>query len=134
MVAFLDTSGIYALADLSDPNHADAVSCLAAAEADGETWLLHSYVIVESAALLHRRLGWEAAARLLSDVETFTVRWVDADLLRAATEQFNQRRGRVSLVDEVSFLVMRESGVQYALAYDADFTREGFLKYGSGRS
>ncbi len=39
-----------------------------------------------------------------------------------------EERGRrdLSLVDCVSFVVMRERGVTTALAYDADFEREGF--------
>lgn len=33
---------------------------------------------------------------------------------------------RISLVDQVSFLVMRERGVDTAFAFDPDFEREGF--------
>jgi predicted nucleic acid-binding protein len=35
-------------------------------------------------------------------------------------------RRKASLVDRVSFDVMREMGVQAAFAYDTDFRREGF--------
>jgi|GEM_PF-6850724 len=43
--------------------------------------------------------------------------------------RFVRRRGRVSLVDEVRFLVIRERGISEALAFDQDFLREGFRYY-----
>ena len=54
---FLDTSAIYALADKADPNHADAYKKFDLALKAGEIFLLHNYVLVESAALLQARLG-----------------------------------------------------------------------------
>ena len=44
-------------------------------------------------------------------------------------KRFRERRGQVSLVDEVSFLVMKEAGLRHALTFDKDFAREGFLPY-----
>jgi len=126
---FLDTSAIYALANAADINHQRAVRCLRAALNAGEELLVHNYVLVESAALLHRRLGWAAASRFLREAPAFQIRWVDEALHRAAAARCLKRRGRASLVDEVSFLVMRDAGARYALAFDQDFVREGFPLY-----
>ena len=63
MVVFLDTSAIYALANAADANHQRAVQCLRAAMDAGEDLLVHNYILVESSALLHRRLGWAAVSR-----------------------------------------------------------------------
>lgn len=97
--------------------------------------LLHNYVIVESVALFQRRRGWEAARRFLATLGQFQIRWVDELLHKQALRRLIERRGRFSLVDEVSFLVMQEGGVQHVLAFGKDFARAGFLLYppSSGR-
>jgi predicted nucleic acid-binding protein len=129
LVVFLDTSAIYALANREDPNHDPAARRFAAALEAKEEFLSHNYVILEAAVLFHHRRGWDAARAFLTSPQPLLVRWVDGPLHHAAVERFLQRRGRFSLVDEVSFLVMREAGVRYAFAFDEDFTREGFLQY-----
>ena len=131
MVVFVDTSAIYAFADRDDPNHERAAAGFAAVLAEPGDLLVHSYVILETVALLARRRGWDAVRQCLSDVEKFEVRWVDETLHRAAVERFTERKGRYSLVDEVSFLVMREHGIRHALACDRHFWEEGFLPYPS---
>lgn len=129
MVILLDTSAIYALADRDDLNHHEALHRFERALEAGHTLLVHNYLILESAALLGRRLGREAARRFLNDVDAFRIRWVDETLHRTAVGRFLKRKGQVSLVDEVSFLVMREEGIRVAFAFDADFAREGFQLY-----
>lgn len=129
MVVFVDTSAIYALANAGDPNHGRSVEALRSALQVGEELLTHNYVVVESATLLHRRLGWIAVSRFVREANAFRIRWVDDILHRTAAERFSKRRGQVSLVDEVSFLVMREAGIQHALAFDQDFLAEGFHLY-----
>ena len=124
---FLDTSAVIALADSSDDNHAEAVAALANATAQGLGVLTHNYILVESAALLQSRIGLRSALAFLSDAEKFTVHWVTprnhADAVALLAER--NRRG-LSLVDCMSFTVMRNYGVSAALAYDADFEAEGF--------
>jgi predicted nucleic acid-binding protein len=131
MVVFLDTSAVYALADDSDPNHEQARRAAQFAVEAGDRFLIHSYVLIESVALLARRVGWEPAGRFLEQANTFQVRWVDEALHRAAARRFIEHRGRFSLVDEVSFLVMHEAGVRHALAFDRHFRQEGFRAYPS---
>ncbi len=80
-------------------------------------------------ALLRSRLGWRVTQQFLAAPPAVRIRWVDGGLHASAVEQFLGRRGRYSLVDEVSFLVMREGGVQLALSFDRDFEREGFRLY-----
>lgn len=129
MVVFLDTSAAYALVDHEDLSHAEAVRRMKTAIEAGDELLVHSYMILECVALMIRRLGWEPTRRFLTEVSAFRIRWVDEALHRVAVSRFLERRGRVSLVDEVSFLVMKESGARHALAFDKDFLSEGFLSY-----
>ncbi|MDQ7848986.1 MAG: PIN domain-containing protein [Armatimonadota bacterium] len=126
---FLDTSAIYALANAQDSNHVSAQRSLQALLEAGEELLTHNYVLLESVALLRSRLGWDVTQRFLAAPPAVRIRWVDGGLHASAVEQFLSRRGRYSLVDEISFLVMREVGVQFALSFDRDFQREGFLLY-----
>ena len=124
---FLDTSAVYAIADVADPNHARASERLQAALGKPEAVLIHNYVILESVALIQRRLGLQAAIAFLKGVYLLQVHWVTQDEHQAAVEMLELRNRRtLSLVDCVSFVVMKERGITTALAYDSDFDREGF--------
>ena len=124
---FLDTSAIYAWADAADPNHATAVRRLSAILADGDELLTHNYVLVESTALLQARLGVAAAGKLTRDAAAFTVEWIDSDLHALGMQALERARKRhLSLVDHVSFLVMRRHRIETAFAFDPDFVSAGF--------
>jgi predicted nucleic acid-binding protein len=126
-VIFLDTSAIYAWADTADPNHAKALRILQTILDKGEALLTHNYVLVESMALLQSRLGQAAAVKLAKDSSAFVVDWVDEELHAAAVRELERSRTRrVSLVDHVSFLVMRRRAVTTAFAFDHDFGAAGF--------
>lgn len=129
---FLDTSAIYALADRSDPNHQQALAAFQNLLESGEGVLVHSYVLVEAAALLQRRLGLESALRFLHESQAFHVQWINARDHQEAVDLLEQRGKRaLSLVDCASFVVMRYHQVERALAFDADFEAEGFVLYRS---
>jgi predicted nucleic acid-binding protein len=126
-VIFLDTSAIYAWADTADPNHHAAVRRLQGILEREEDLLTHNYVLVESTALLHARLGLAAAIKLARDAAVFIVDWVDDELHAAGMRELERsRRRHVSLVDHISFLVMRRRQVATAFAFDPDFTAAGF--------
>lgn len=124
---FVDTSAIYAWADSADPNHSTALRRLEAILESGEELLTHHYVLVESMALLQARLGLAAAIKLAKDAKNFVFEWVDEDLhARAVQELEHSKKRQVSLVDHVSFLVMKQHHVATAFAFDADFSAAGF--------
>jgi predicted nucleic acid-binding protein len=131
---FLDTSAIYALADRRDPHHDLAKERFQALLDAGEEVLTHNYLLLEAMALVQSRLGLEAATRLAEDCRSFHVDWVDEATHEEAVRRLARgAKRRVSLVDQVSFLVMKRRGVRVALALDADFEDEGFQIFGSGR-
>ncbi|MBM4339913.1 MAG: PIN domain-containing protein [Deltaproteobacteria bacterium] len=127
---FLDTSAIYALSDKADPHHITALKKFDDALRAGETFLIHNYIIVESAALLQARLGYPTAARFLREVKSFDLEWIDQELHEDAEKELERigKRG-VSLVDCASFVVMKRRGVKEVLAFDADFQEQGFTLY-----
>ncbi|OHA65658.1 MAG: hypothetical protein A3D64_01690 [Candidatus Wildermuthbacteria bacterium RIFCSPHIGHO2_02_FULL_49_9] len=127
---FLDTSAIYALADTTDQNHDKAVRLFTKASKEGEELFLHNYILIEATALIQRRLGLHLAKTFLKDSSKFTVLWIDASLHEKSVQSFHQSSQRkLSFVDWVSFLAMREKGVAAAFAFDEDFRKAGFRLY-----
>lgn len=124
---FIDTSALYSLADQSDHNHQKAREIFARALKAGEEFLVHNYVLVESAALIQHRLGAAPAKKFLEDAARFSVVWVDAPLHAKSVDYFSARATRnLSFVDCVSFVLMRQKGIRNAFVFDEDFAKEGF--------
>ena len=128
---FLDTSAIYALASRTDPNHARASALLEDIFASKQPLITHNYVLVESLALLHRRLGKKVAESFVEDMAWFDVKWVTADLHLEALRRWSASAGGASFVDHTSFAVMDALRLTTALAFDADFEAEGFALLGN---
>ncbi len=124
----VDTAAFYALIDARDPNHGRATSVISDLVEADETLLTHEYVVVETTALVQRRLGLGALRRFVDDLLPLVeIAWVDEDLHREAREALLAAgRRTVSLVDWTSFLVMRRHGVRRAFTFDPDFGAEGF--------
>jgi predicted nucleic acid-binding protein len=129
---FVDTSALYAALDASVGNGTTAAliwaRLLSEVDVGAIGLVTHSSVVVESVALVQRRLGM-AATRILLDefVRSMNVVWVDAELhARATTALLAANRRDVSLVDWTSFQVMRERTIDVAFAFDEDFAKQGF--------
>lgn len=129
MRTFVDTSALYALLDEDDVNHDRAAQWFTETARDQEVLLTtHSYVVVESSALTHRRLG-SKAVRVLFDafIPVLSVFYVDEDLHRQSVAGYLAALDkRISFVDRVSFQTMRRLGLDRAFAFDRDFENEGF--------
>ena len=124
---FLDTSAVYALADRRDPNHRIAVERFQAILDRGEELLLHNYVILESVALLQSRLGLDSALKFARESSAFAIEWIDKDLHDSGARELERSaQHRLSLVDHLSFLVMRRRKTSTAFAFDPDFKTAGF--------
>ncbi len=128
MSVFVDTSALFALVDRDDGNHGAARAAFPSL-LESEELVTHNYVLVETIALAHRRLGVEAVRVLARDLlPALTTVWVD-ELAHAAglSALLAALPTAVSLVDFVSFHVMRERGLARAFAFDDDFRDAGFL-------
>ncbi|MBI5179400.1 MAG: type II toxin-antitoxin system VapC family toxin [Nitrospinae bacterium] len=129
MRVFLDTSALYALLDRDDANNGKAQKAWNGLLAGGDSALLTTnYIVVECVALIQHRLGLEAARGFHEDLlPIVNIEWVDAEIHRAGVSAFlSASRRRLSLVDCVSFEVMRTLGVKTAFAFDAHFLEQGF--------
>lgn len=133
MSVFVDTSAFYALLDRDDANHARARATWLELRQRREPLLTHNYVLVETVALVQRRLGLEAV-RALRDalLPLVTVVWVDEALHeRALAATIASGRRGVSLVDRVSFEVARLHVCRAAFAFDEDFAAMGIATLGA---
>jgi predicted nucleic acid-binding protein len=127
VTTFVDTSALYALLDRDDDNHRAAASWFQGSDSGALDLLTHSYVVIESTALIHHRLGMGAARALLEDVvPAMTLVLVDESLHRAGVSAYLAARSAPSLVDRVSFELMRHRGIAEAFAFDRDFEVAGF--------
>ena len=114
----VDSSALYAGLDADDPAHVRSADTFAALIARGERLVVHSFGIVETIALLQRRIGPSAVRTLVEDVlprvETF---WVQPPIHeRAVLALLSSASRRISIVDWTSFEVMRELGIRTAFA------------------
>jgi predicted nucleic acid-binding protein len=127
---FLDTSAIYALSDEDDKDYKEAKTLFANALSQGQEFLLHNYILLEASALIQRRLGLGQAKKFLTEARKFHVLWVDLSLHMIAEDYFRKHATRkLSFVDCVSFVVMRQHGATTAFAFDEDFSKAGFRLY-----
>ena len=128
MKVFVDTSAFFALLDSSDINHRRALQ-LFQGLLDSDAFLVTTnYILVESLALVQNRLGVEAVRALLDDMlPVVTVHWVTPEThALALSAMLAARRRRLSLVDCVSFEIMRTSGCQKAFTFDSHFREQGY--------
>jgi len=85
-------------------------------------------VLVETIALTQRRLGLKAVRALRDELfPVLDVEWVDAGAhAQAFAALVTAGRRSVSLVDHVSFELMRRHNIRRALAVDRHFEAHGF--------
>lgn len=128
MAVFVDTSAIYALLNRSDPAHEAAKSAWAEILQAGEPVLTSNYVLVETFALVQRRLGM-AALRDFRErlVPILRVQWIDPTVHDAGVSAvLSANRRDLTLVDCTSFHIMRQLGLKRALAVDEHFAEHEF--------
>src|ERR1039458_2216241 len=105
MRVFIDTSAVYAIYNREDYKHLIANDLWNRLLDESVTLATNSYVVLETIALLQRRLGVAAVRSFHENVmPLLQVEWVDEDLHRSAAEALLvAHRKKLSLVDCVSF-------------------------------
>jgi predicted nucleic acid-binding protein len=125
---FIDTSAFYTLVDRDDENYQKGKTAWTEILEAGHTLVTSNYVLVETFALLQSRLGLDAVRGFQEDlVPILHVEFVTSDLHRLGVAALlsASRRG-LSLVDCVSFEVMRNFGIKTAFTFDSHFKEQGF--------
>ena len=128
MTVFVDTSAFYAVFDSDDANHSAAKETWTRLLRGPTRLVTNNYVLLETGALLQHRLGIAALRALQEDVvPLLQVDWISETRHRAGMEAvLAASRRKLSLVDCVSFQVMRENGVRAVFCFDDHFREQGF--------
>jgi uncharacterized protein len=128
MTVFVDTSALYGIVDNDDAHHAAAVAIWAELLERERDLLTTNYVLLEIAVFLQNRLGLTALHTFHEDIAPLLrVEWIGAQQHYAATGAvLAAGRKKLSIVDCVSFQVMREHDVRVAFCIDRHFREQGF--------
>ena len=128
MTVFVDTSALYAVLDADDDRHPAAKDIWVDLLEKRDVLQTDNYVLVESLALIQSRLGMQAVNRFTTDIlPVLNVFWVDEGVHRSAHHALLvSARRRLSLVDCVSFEVMRRLHLNTAFCFDLHFAEQGF--------
>jgi hypothetical protein len=127
---FVDSSGLYALADHRDPARKSVEQCVTKLMKSGVGLILTDYIFDESCTLAKARAGGYGALRLLEVVdrsEAFRFFWIGEHRFQAAKSFFTKYSDHgYSFTDCTSFVLMRELGIKDALTTDRHFVEAGF--------
>ena len=128
MTTFIDTSAFLATLDRADRTHAAAAAVWTRFRDQDELLVTSNYILIETSALVQRRLGLDAldalTRRFLPVVE---IHWVEPLEHQTALETvLTAARRDLSLVDCTSLLLMRHRAIPTAFAFDRHFAEQGF--------
>jgi predicted nucleic acid-binding protein len=128
MRVFIDTSAFYALLDRDDENHRKAKSAWVDLLKNEDTLITNNYVLVETFALIQHRLGIHAVRGFQNDIlPLVNIEFVVPELHRSGISALlSASRRNLSLVDCVSFEMMRTLEIKTAFAFDPHFKEQGF--------
>jgi predicted nucleic acid-binding protein len=128
MTIFVDTSAVYAVFDRDDSSHRAARAIWTRLVTEDATLVTTNYVLVETSALFQRRLGLAALRAFHEDiVPLLNVEWISEQMhVAGVAAVLAAARKKLSLVDCVSFQIMRQQGVRTAFCFDSHFREQGF--------
>jgi uncharacterized protein len=128
MIVFADTSGLFALLVRDDFMHVRARTNFEYFAERQVQLLTSSFVLVETIALLQRRVGMDAVRDFSTKITPLLeVVWVDPDWhLKAVQRLLTMNRRDVSLVDCMSFEIMEAREIREVFAFGRHFEENGF--------
>ena len=128
MPPFVDTSALYATRSSTDKEHAAVRVAWRMLSEHKQRPITSNYGLLETMALVGRRLGLQAIRDLQTQlVPVLQVHWVDELTHERAVSALLTAGDRdLSLVDCVSFEMMRRLGLDPAFTFDSHFVRQGF--------
>ncbi len=128
MTCFVDTAAFIAVLDRDDACHQSALTVWRKLLTDEVELLTSSYVLVETNALVQNRLGLKAVKAFYDDIyPLLIIEWVKEPHYHAGiTGVIMASRKKLSLVDCVSFDIMRSKGIKTVFTFDRHFKEQGF--------
>jgi predicted nucleic acid-binding protein len=128
MIIFADTSAFYALLVRDDIMHVRAKKCFDYFSENAVQLFSTSFVILETVALLRRRIGLEAVQDFNNRIiPLLEILWVNEDWYRRGFQKLQSVKNKnISLVDCISFEIMEARSLSIAFTYDKHFKENGF--------
>ncbi len=125
---FVDTSAFLAILITDDSNHQRALSCWRDLLERDEVLLTNNYVLIESIAIIQKRIGLSRARDFQEKMLPFlTIEWIEKNQHEASIRfVFAANRRQLSLVDCSSFETMRRLKIEKVFTFDAHFIEQGF--------
>jgi predicted nucleic acid-binding protein len=129
--AVIDTSAFYAIISSTDVFHPQAKSAYERLlDWEWELWTT-SYILVETSALVHHRLGFEPLkifmGTLLSGI--IHILWVENTIHNEAWKRMTERQGKsLSLVDWTTVVAAKQLEAS-VFTFDQGFHQEGILTF-----
>ena len=122
----MDTSAFYALLSTNDSFHQRAkVTYERLIDREQELWTT-SYILVETFALVHRRLGFQVLSEFMESIEgNLRVFWVESTVHAEAWKRLTANQGSgLSFVDWTAALVSRMIEA-HVFTFDTGFANQG---------
>jgi len=128
MLILIDTSAFLAVLDKDDTNHSTAKKLWHELLHSESVFISNNYILVESFALIQRRLGMEAVRVFQEDIlPLINIEWIDKETHKSGMSALlASSKRKLSLVDCVSFETMRTLGIKTVFAFDPHFSEQGF--------
>ena len=129
MSVFVDTSAFLSFLNALDRDHTAAQATWVELIQQDETLITTSYILVETFALVQRRLGLEAIRDFERDVVPILLtHWITAaEHSIGVAALIAENRRQLSLVDCTSFQIMRQLGIGTVFAFDQHFAEQHFV-------
>jgi predicted nucleic acid-binding protein len=123
---FIDTSALYALVSRNDRFHEKAKNIYMNLIDEGRVLYTSAYVLVETIALIHSRLGFEVVRKFMKGIENIIeVIYIDEKLHKEIWRLLEDKEGQISFVDCSTVLLVKQMDTEL-FAFDEDLKREGF--------
>ena len=128
MSILVDTSAFLAILNKEDINNARATELLASFVEDGEELFCTNYILVESYALIQRRLGMEAIRDFQKEVlPSIKIVWLGLEEHKHIVARLiSDNRRNLSFVDCSSFETLERLGIKRVFTFDRHFREQGF--------
>lgn len=121
----VDTSAFYALVSISDEFHSKAKAIYERLVDQKVELYTSSYIFVESAALIHHRLGFPALKTFVNSVkESFRFLWIDRRTHWQAWEILKETSGRQLSFVDCTTVVLAKALSATVFAFDEDFRQQ----------
>jgi predicted nucleic acid-binding protein len=124
----IDTSAFLALLDMDDMHHERATKKWIALLSEEQICMTNNYVVLESLAVIQKRLGLEAVQELSKNIlDHVHIEWFDKVQHEQVLETvLETNRRRLSFVDCAAFQTMHHLGIETVFTFDKHFSEEGF--------